>query len=356
MVVAQMALALALSAVLGFLAARVGVPLAWVLGPMVATAALSLAGLSIFAPQRGRQFGQLIVGTAIGLNVTAGALGQILYWFPAMLVTAVVSMLTAALLSVPYARASRVDQTTAFFSLTPGGLSEMANVGHSEGAQPEPIALAQAIRVALVVFLMPPLILAFGLDGGIESTVAGGTADLLEVTVVFAVGLACVFAFIGLRANNPWMVGALVGGGIVAGLELVDGRMPPALFILGQFLIGVTIGARFKRESLRRLPRVGIMTVIFVILLGIALFGYALLLWLATGIDLSSTTLASSPGGLAEMVLTAQALHLNVALVTAFHIVRSFFVNAFTQHAFHLFRKVGLFRLAEAVLNRIWRP
>jgi uncharacterized protein len=348
-------LVLAACWVAGLAASRAGIPLAWVLGPLVATAIASVAGFQVFAPKRGRQLGQLIVGTAIGLNITAQALELILQWFPAMLLTAVVSMIVAAVLSVPFARASRIDQTTAFFSLTPGGLSEMANVGQAEGAQPEPIAISQAIRVAIVVCLLPSLILAFGLDGGIPGAMGAAPADLLELAIVFAAGLACVAAFSALRANNAWMIGALFGGGLVAGLEFVDGRMPAILFALGQFLIGIAIGARFKRENLVRLPRVVAMVTIFIICLGLLLFGYALFLWWLTGIDLSSTTLASSPGGLAEMALTAQVLHLNVALVTAFHVVRSFFVNAFTQHTFRLFRRIGLFRGIDAALTRLAR-
>lgn len=350
---ARIAGVLLLSATAGHGASLAGVPLSWVLGPLVVTAACSIAGWPVFASKRGRQIGQLLVGSSIGLNLTAAALGLITLWLPAMVLTAAVAMLVAAVLSVPFARASRINETTAFFSLTPGGLSEMANVGQAEGADPEPIALSQAIRVALLVCLMPPLILAFGHDGGIPTPPAAGALDPLELALLFGTALAAITVVKLLKGNNAWMIGALLGGGIMAGLELVEGRMPYPLFAGGQFLIGIAIGARFKRENLKRLPRVCVMVVLFIILLTLVLFGYAGLLTLGTGIDLSSTVLSSSPGGLAEMSLTAQVLHLNVALVTAFHVVRSFFVNAFTLPAFRLFRRAGLFRMVGRVCDRL---
>lgn len=354
---ARILLVLALSAAAGALAAAGKVPLAWVLGPMVVTAIASISGWPVFASRRGRRFGQLLVGSSIGLNVTATAVGLIAQWFPAMLTTAFAAMLLAAVLSVPFARASRIDATTAFFSLTPGGLSEMANVGQSAGAQPEPVALSQAIRVALLVSIMPPLILAFGVDGGIPaSSLLASELALPDLAVLLAGALAGVGLFTLMRANNAWMVGALVGSGTLAATEVVSGHMPGPLFMLGQFLIGIAIGGSFRRESLMRLPRVCVMVIVFIILLTLLLFGYAVLLWMATGIDLSSTALASSPGGLAEMSLTAQVLHLDVALVTAFHITRSFVVNSFTFGFFRLGQRIGLFRVVSRLVDRIAGP
>lgn len=352
----RMILVLAIAAGAGALASRSGVPLAWVLGPMVVTAVATISGWPVFASKQGRRIGQLLVGSAIGLNVTAAAVGLILQWFPAMLATALVAMLLAAVLSIPFARAARIDPVTAFFSLTPGGLSEMATVGQTVGARPEPVALSQAVRVALLVSIMPPLILAFGVDGGILSTTASRDLTAAETSLLLAGAGIGVAIFSVLRANNAWMVGALVGSGTLAALSVVSGHLPGPLFMIGQFLIGIAIGGNFKRESLIRLPRVCVVVVIFIAILTALLFGYAVLLWLVTGIDLSSTALAASPGGLAEMSLTAQVLHLDVALVTAFHITRSFIVNSFTLWFYRLGERVGLYRTITRLMDRIVGP
>jgi uncharacterized membrane protein AbrB (regulator of aidB expression) len=73
-----------------------------------------------------------------------------------------------------------------------------------------------------------------------------------------------------------------------------------------------------------------------------------------TGIDLASVALGASPGGMAEMALTAQVLHLNVALVIAFHVIRAFFVNAFTLYFYKFFSWIGLFSGVAAILGRGW--
>jgi membrane AbrB-like protein len=336
---------LAAAVVLGFLGAWLRVPLAWVLGPLTATACASIAGYPVFAPVSGRRLGQGLVGTSIGLTVTPEALALALAWSPVMVTTALVSILLSAALSVPFAWAGRVDQRTAFFALTPGGLAEMANIGLRVGAQAEPVAIAHAIRVAMLVCLMPPLIVALGIDGGLDNPLARIRLTWPETAAALAFGCIGIGVARLLRFNNPWTIGGILGAGAATASGLLAGRMPEMLFALGQFMIGISIGARFQRESLMRLPRVCVGSVVSVIALSVLLFGYAALLSATTGIDLASAALGSSPGGMAEMALTAQVLHLNVALVTAFHIVRSFLVNAFMLQFYRAFEQLGFFSL-----------
>jgi membrane AbrB-like protein len=307
------------------------VPLAWVLGPMIATAACSIGGLSVYAPVAGRRFGQLTIGTSIGLTISSTVLATIVQWLPVMVGTALVAMLTGAFLSIPYAKLAGIDRKTAYFAMMPGGMSEMSNIGARAGAEAEPIALAQALRVAMLVLMIPPLIIALDIHGSIldrsEATMLGAGQTLTALVLGMAgVGLAQLA-----RLNNPWMIGAVVCTGAAAASALLVGRIPVWLFYFGQFMIGLAIGARFKRENVLRLPRLFGSSVLFVVLLSGALSLYAFGLSRLTGLDLATAALGSAPGGFAEMSVTAQTLHLSVGFVTAFHVVRAFLVNGFAD-------------------------
>ena len=70
---------------------------------------------------------------------------------------------------------------------------------------------------------------------------------------------------------------------------------------------------------------------------------YAAALSRLSGLDLASAALGASPGGFAEMAITAQTLHLSVGLVTAFHVVRAFLVNAVVEHVRLRLARMGLF-------------
>jgi membrane AbrB-like protein len=343
----------ALAAAAGTAAHFANVPLAWILGPLLATAIAAIAGLPTYTPVAWRRFGQVTIGTSIGLNVTAPVLVTIGLWLPIMMLTAFIAIFLAAIVSVPFARMCGLDRMTAFYAMMPGGLSEMANLGAAAGAQSEPIAVSQALRVALLVCILPPLIVSLGIHGSALGTALQQPLNALHTFTALAVGLAGVGIARILRLNNPWMIGALVAASAAAATGLLIGKIPPPLYWFGQFLIGISIGARFRREIVIRLPRLFITSALFVVVLAVLLFGYAALLSSVTGLDLASAALGASPGGLAEMAITAQSLHLSVGLVTAFHVVRAFFVNAFTSRFWSGFNRIHLFDALEKIADAV---
>ena len=335
-------LAAAVLAGTGFWALHI--PLAFVLGPMLVTAGFSVGGNRVWAPKSGRRFGQLVVGSAIGLNLSPPVLASMAGWLPTMILTAILSMTFSAVLATALARLGRIDGKTAFFAMMPGGLAEMATVGAAQGARSEPIALVQALRVALVVCIIPPLIGRYGTDGGLVSLADKAALEPLWVAALLLASGAGVLVLRLLRFSNPWVVGAILGAAALAASGQAVGHLPNWLFYLAQFLIGIAIGARFKRDTIDQLRRVALAGSGLVVVMTAGLFGYACLLAALSGIDVASATLATSPGGFAEMAASAQSLHLDVALVAGFHVVRSIMVNGLTPACWTLAHRAGLFR------------
>jgi membrane AbrB-like protein len=343
--------ALAVAALAGALFYRLGVPLAWVLGPLAATAALSIAGWPVFTSVTGRRFGQVTIGASIGLNISAAVLATIVMWLPVMLFTAMFAIVLGGIMAAPLARLGKVDIRTAYYAMMPGGLTEMANIGLAAGARPEPIALAQSLRVTLLVVTLPPLIVALDIHGDAVDGLAGQVLPWTHTLVALALGLAGVWLARLARFNNPWMLGALIGTGTAAALGLLIGKIPYWLFYAGQLMIGIAVGARFRRESLMRLPRFALAVTFTIIVVATILCAYAWVLSRLTGLDLASAALGASPGGFAEMAITAQTLHLSVGLVTAFHVVRAFLVNAVVEHIRAGLARIGLFRLTAGIFG-----
>jgi uncharacterized membrane protein AbrB (regulator of aidB expression) len=60
------------------------------------------------------------------------------------------------------------------------------------------------------------------------------------------------------------------------------------------------------------------------------------LIALTSGVYLGTALLASAPGGIAEMAITAKVLRIGVAFVTAAHVVRYVIVVLFTIPMFHV--------------------
>ncbi len=224
-------------AVAGGTLAQLGhVPLAWVLGPLVTTVFFSVVvGSTIFAPNSGRRLGQVVIGAALGLAVTPSVASQVLPYLWLMIFTPFLAIAISAIVALSFSKIAGVDRRTAFFCMVPGGLSEMANIGDRYGARREPIALAQAIRVALVVCTFPPFMVMLGWDGHFESV---RDMTRLEWQEGAWVGLFAVVGVLATRLarfnNHGWWARCL---GLQQGLFLgcTAGRCPEKFFMPPSF-------------------------------------------------------------------------------------------------------------------------
>jgi membrane AbrB-like protein len=90
----------------------------------------------------------------------------------------------------------------------------------------------------------------------------------------------------------------------------------------GQLFIGVALGTRFTPEFIHAAPR-WLTAVALGTLAMIALSaGFAWGLAQSVGLHWATVLLGTSPGGIAEMCITAKVMQLGVPIVTAFHVTR----------------------------------
>jgi membrane AbrB-like protein len=121
---------------------------------------------------------------------------------------------------------------------------------------------------------------------------------------------------------NPWFLGALLVsmGLTMSGIEL--SAMPQWLSNAAQLVIGVSLGVRFQREFLQAAPRwlfsVAMGTAAMIFICGV----FAFVLSYGTHLHPATLVLGTSPGGIAEMAITAKVLQLGVPVVTAFQVCR----------------------------------
>ncbi|MCK6387469.1 MAG: AbrB family transcriptional regulator [Zoogloea sp.] len=320
--------ALALSGLAGWAAAAAHLPLPWMLGPLFAIAILRVAGLPLLALPGGRQAGQWAIGTALGLYFTPAVLGELGRHTPAIVLMAGSAVVFGIVAARLLERWARVTPATAFFAGLPGGASEMVVLAERHGGQVDRIAAAHALRVMLVVSVIP-FALHHGAREGHETFRAlAGAVDWLRFPLLLAASLAGVALFARLRIANAWVLGPLlcVGGLTAANLPLTS--LPGWVVNGGQLLLGTALGTRFSPSFFRAAPRflgvsagATVLTLVLCALFVTALGGLI-------PIPVPSLLLAASPGGMAEMSITAREMHLSVPLVTATHVLRVVLLTA----------------------------
>jgi membrane AbrB-like protein len=154
----------------------------------------------------------------------------------------------------------------------------------------------------------------------------------------FACAMVGGIAFQVLRVGNAWMLGPLAVTIALTAAGIGFSAVPGPLSAAGQVLLGCTLGSRFGREFLRSAPRFVIVVVLSVIagIATAAAFG-AFLAWLGD-LPLATMILATAPGGIAEMAITAKVLQLGVPIVTAAHVVRVIILVTTSAPLFRLLR------------------
>jgi uncharacterized protein len=306
----------------GYFCALAHFPLPWLIGPLLACASCNVAGAGLVAPVVSRNAGQWVIGTALGLYFTAETLAHLARFGWPLLLGMVYAVALGALFGWALHRFGGIDPATAFFAGAIGGASEMALQGERNGAAVETIAAVHTIRVMLVVLTIPFIYQLLQLHG--HDRYIPGIVVVDYRGMVWLVAATCAGAVLlkALNSPNAWMIGPLL---VTIGLT-ATGHIPTALpawlVNAGQLLIGIALGTRFAPGFFSRAPRVvavvGASTV-----LGIAASaGFGYLLAASAGIAPATMILATSPGGVAEMSLTAKQLQLGVPIVTSFHILR----------------------------------
>ncbi|MRD48726.1 AbrB family transcriptional regulator [Caenimonas koreensis] len=305
-------------------------PIPWMIGPLVATSLASILGLPTrsFAPFRNA--GQWVIATVLGLYFTPQVVALVasLWWAITLGVIWALGLgwafgkwldRSTALATITDAH---VRRATSYFAGSIGGASEMTLLAEREGGRTDLVAASHSLRL-LVVTLLIPFAFTFGGLHGLDPTVPGPrVVEWLGLVLLMTLTGAGAWLMQRTDRANPWFIGAwLVSMGLtMSGLEL--SAVPQWMSNGAQLVIGVSLGVRFSAEFVHTAPRwlgrVAVGTVAMIVLS--ALFAAALA-W-AAGLSWATLILGTSPGGIAEMAITAKVLQLGVPVVTAFQVVR----------------------------------
>jgi membrane AbrB-like protein len=302
-------------------------PLATILGAM--TGAALLANLLGVMPggRLIRRFGQLFVGASIGAVLSPDILGELLRLLPVMLGIAVAANLVGLVLAVPLAWLAGIDRLSAVLASLPAGMAEMATLAHALDADEQAVALIHTLRVVLVLTLLPLWLGLTGRHAPLPLPPISWNSLVENLALVVAAAALAALAT-RLQIFNAYIIAPMLVSLLVVA---VGHRLPPVpgpVLVAAQVAIGASLGLRFDLARMGRLPRVALAGAVssFVMII----LAFSVLAPLADrlgGLDPVSSTLASAPGGLGEMIGSAASLGLLAAAVAGFQLARSLLTN-----------------------------
>lgn len=341
----RMVATLAVGVLGAFFAKLAGIPLPFLLGPLILAALATLAGIPVMTLPYGRELGQVIVGVSIGLRFVSNVAVATIQLMPVMIASTILVILATSIAALLLERLGGIDRRTAFFATAAAGIAEMAVIAQQRGAIPDTVAAVHLVRVTAIVTSVPILLAIFGHPGDISSSAVPFASEILPLGgLLLASGIAA-YLFLPVGMPNTWLLVPVVIGAIVAVSGYGPFTVPRVLLNGAQIVIGTWIGCRFRREIIGRLPRVSLAalaTTGFLLACAVLIAG---LMSLLTDLPFSTSLLSVAPAGVTEMVLTATAMHLDAATVTGFQIMRIAVVMTTIPLVFRLFEYLS--RLSE---------
>ncbi|WP_346299653.1 AbrB family transcriptional regulator [Halomonas sp. BM-2019] len=313
----------------------VGMPLAWLVGPILGNLLLLAGGRKVWIPGPLRAFSLGVIGLVMGGLVTPDLVDRLMHWHLSVLIL-VAGVIVSTLVVARWYRHCGFDAPSAWLSAMPGGMAAMVAIAESAGGNLQRVSIAQSLRVLIVICVLPPLFVLFGREGEgavMAVTEGGGFGNpwmLLMIPLLVPLGIR-----LGISAA-PMLV-PLVFSAALSATDLARFEVPAWTMNLALLFLGCSIGAKFGAFSLRALVANTRVTLVATLMAIGILAVFAEMIHRATGIGREVALLALAPGGMAEMSALAVVLGLD-PLFVAFH---------------QLLRVIGLMLIAPFILRRM---
>lgn len=320
------------------------VPLAWMIGAMLATAAVGWNHTAT-VPGWLRPAALMTLGLGLGTTFSGPVLAAVVSALPLLLLAGTLSIACGWLVAPLFTRLAGIEPRTAFYCAVPGGVVVMAVLAQRAGAAVAPVTLAQTLRLVVVVLLFPPLLGWFGAhgDAGAFATMRP-PVSLPGLAALFAAGGAVAWALARGGFANPWMLGPCAVAIALAATDQLPSSLPGALVDAAQLGMGASLGTRLSRGFLLASRRLALASIASAAALSLLLALLAAGLAALSGLPLTAVVLGMAPGGMPEMALTAKALEMAVPLVLGFHLVRTLLANVLVGTLARLGERLGLLR------------
>ncbi len=316
-------LVIAISVPSAVVAEYFSLPLAWFLGPMLATSIGALMGLKIIIPRIVLSSILILLGLYIGNYIDKDLFSQIHEWVFTSLIMFAYIIVSIFVVSIYLQKFSKYEKKTSIFSAAPGALGPLMILAEDQKTDLSHVATSHLIRLIIIVTVFPFFVNSYydaDLGEFVQETLKDQKIYDLLILIIFSI----VFIFIFDRFKVPaaLLSGTLMASGILQITEIASYQMSPEIVDYCLLILGASVGCRFADKTFNEIAinafHSFIATFLLVFLGLIAAFAASLI------IDKNFFTLLLSycPGGIYEVAVIAIFFNLDPEFVSFHHIIR----------------------------------
>lgn len=323
--------ALSIGCIGGAVFSLIHLPLPWTLGPLVFIGVAKI-GLKqeIVWPTKLRDIAMAVLGYAIGRAFTPETGHQLLSLLPSLLVVTLISVVLCLFGGVITRRYTGLSLTTSLFGSMPGGLTQMATLCENmEDADETAVTLMQTVRIITVVFLVP-FVALHGISNRVDLIPPPipviGLRDVLTFACFAGVIALLIYLYKYVKVPGKYILPPILGTAALTLSGVHAPGLPPFIISIAQVCVGIRMGMSFNVESLENWKRTALASLFSILGVIIALFGLDTILAQVTSTSFLTAFIATAPGGMTEMGLTAMMVNADLPTVVAFQLFRLLFV------------------------------
>tara|TARA_Y100001958_G_C21139169_1_gene478362 strand:+ start:44 stop:1120 length:1077 start_codon:yes stop_codon:yes gene_type:complete len=300
------------------------IPLAWFLGPMLATSIASLLGLKIRTPRLILSAILILLGLYIGNYIDKELFSQIHEWLFTSIIMLFYIIFSILIVSKYLQKFSDYEKKTSIFSAAPGALGPLMILAEDEQKTDlSHVATAHLIRLIIIITVFPFVVYSFYETSSVKLTqeiIQDQSWLDLVVLIFFSIILIYFFDKLGLPA--ALLSGTLIASGVLQITELASYKFSPNLIDYCLLILGASVGCRFADKTFGEIGKNAFHSFIATLLLVILGVVAAIVASLIIDKNFFTLLLSYCPGGIYEVAVIAIFFDLDPEFVSFHHIIR----------------------------------
>ncbi len=316
-------LVIAISAPSALVADYFSLPLAWFLGPMIATSLGALMGLKIKIPRLILSSILIVLGLYIGNYIDKELFAKIHEWALTSIIMLIYIILSILVVSIYLQKFSGYEKKTSIFSAAPGALGPLMILAEDQKTDLSHVATAHLIRLIIIVTVFPFIVNSYYDENflTLEQEIFKDQNNI-HLALLILSSIVLILIFDKLKIPAALLAGTLVASGLLQITEIASYQISPKIVDYCLLILGASVGCRFADKTFNEVAKNTfhsfIATFLLVALGLLAAFAASLI------IDKNFFTLLLSycPGGIYEVAVIAIFFNLDPEFVSFHHIIR----------------------------------
>ena len=298
-------------------------PLAWFLGPMLATSIGALLGLKIKIPRLILSSILILLGLYIGNYIDKDLFAQMHEWAFTSLIMFVYILLSILIVSIYLQKFSKYEKKTSIFSAAPGALGPLMILAEDQKSDLSHVATSHLIRLIIIVTIFPLFVNSYyeaDQLNFIQDVEKNQNIFQLFILIFFSIFL--IFIFDKLKAPAALLSGTLVASGLLQLTGVATYQVSSDIVDYCLLILGASVGCRFADKTFHEVAKNAFHSFIATFLL----VSLGLLAALAASLIIEKNfftlLLSYCPGGIYEVAVIAIFFNLDPEFVSFHHIIR----------------------------------